>query len=187
MGPKSFPGIFQAIAQGYCRGVEMITLIPSSMLEVDGKCLNTLAEALQVDGALPALKTFDIILPNTPSFLLKLARALMGGAVPLLEHWNLRQRSVTGEDMNTLADMLEARAGIPNCQRLQTFDANFGSWLDNASPDTQIRLLRALLPSLKELGKFQWNAAFDPCFRDVRPHLEILRVRPANDWTSRST
>jgi len=113
---KSFPGIFQAIAQGYCRRVESISLMEISMLEVDEKCLNILVEAIQMERALPALKVVGLSLYNTHSFLSKLARALMGGAVPLLEHWSVNQKRVTEENMEVVADMVEARAGILNCQ-----------------------------------------------------------------------
>jgi hypothetical protein len=53
---------------------------------VDQTHLDILAGALEVDGALPALNILEVNLPTTPHVVAKLAAALMGGALPLLEH-----------------------------------------------------------------------------------------------------
>ena len=138
--------------------------------------LDILAGALEVDGTLPALKKLVIKFRSTPRVLAKLAEALVGGALPLLEHLDLYQNDLTDDDLNLVADMVEKRARIPGCQQLKTFEVNYG-WLREASP-VKIRLLRALLPSLKSLSGFvRWHADFDPCFRGIcPPHLEVLDV-----------
>jgi hypothetical protein len=178
---SAFVRLSQAIAKGWCRGVQCITLSVQGS-EVDEDCLDILIGAIAVDGALPALKEIDFYSLHSILFLSKLARALKGGALPLLEKLRVSQKSVTEEDSKALADMVEARAGIPGCRQLQILDANLGSWLDGTSPSTQIRLVRALLPSLKDFGMVKWNDAFDPCFCDVRPqYLEALRIRVVND------
>ena len=77
--------------------------------------------------------------------------------------------------------MVERRAQISGCHGLTCFSAN-RKWLGGGTP-AEIRLLRALLPSLKNLsGCVCWHAAFDPCFRDIcPPHLEILDVEADNE------
>jgi len=56
------------------------------------------------------------------------------------------------------------------------FDGKYG-WLDQATLAIQVRLLRTLLPSVKELPAFIWNPALEPCFLDVQaPYLTRLDV-----------
>jgi hypothetical protein len=73
--------------------------------------------------------------------------------------------------------MVERRARIPCCEKLKTIELN-DEWLSEASP-VKIRLLRALLPSLRSLsGGACWHADLDHCFRDIcPPHLEDLHVK----------
>lgn len=95
-----------------------------------------------------------------------MSRALQGGAAPVLQHLLIR-----GYDFNygcsddvwyAIADMVEARASLPGCTRFESFDVN--CWLDKAPLEEMIRIMRALLPSIKELREFEWNAAFEACF-----------------------
>lgn len=70
----------------------------------------------------------------------------------------------------------EECASIPRCSRLECFRGNVG-WLDEAPVAIQARLLRTLLRSVKELPEILWDAAFEPCFLDVRaPYLRSLDV-----------
>ena len=63
------------------------------------------------------------------------------------------------------------------CPDIFPFEHSY-KWLFHGTP-AESRLLRALLPSLKNLsGCVRWHAAFDPYFRDIcPPHLEVLGVR----------
>ena len=129
---------------------------------------NLLAAALEAEAALPALKTLQI-LGLSPGGLIALARALQGGSAPVLQHIDIHGRLIGTHDevWDSIADMVEARASLPGCARFESFEV--GWWLTYAPLERQIRLLRALLPSLKTLPKFWWNRAFEACFLDVQP------------------
>ena len=82
--------------------------------------------------------------------------------------------------------MIEARARLPECKRLEYFALQDGwCWFDEVWPATQVRLLRALLPSLKKLNTslkkfntFTWQNAFEPYFLESKaPCLEEFRCR----------
>lgn len=144
--------------------------------------MDILAGALEVDGALPALKILEVNFPSTPHVLAKLAEALVGGTLPLLEHLELHQNDdLTDEDRVLVANMVERRAQIPGCHGLTDFRSN-NYWLGEGTPG-EFRLLRALLPSLVTFaGDFQWHAALDSCFRDIcPPNLEVLKVGVSNE------
>ena len=157
---------------------------------VDQTHLNILTGALEVDGALPALKklVFDFPSIPTPHVVAKLAEALIGGALPLLEHLEIGidkdpSPVFTDEDCVMLANMAERRALIPGCRGLTFFNSSgLCPWLERGTP-AEIRLLRALLPSLKNLSDVCLHqTAFDPCFRDLcPPHLEVLNVTVYDD------
>lgn len=111
-----------------------------------------------------------------------LTRALAGGALPLLEVFHVIQNNVTDDDLNLVADMVETRTHIPGCRGLKEFYTN--DWLHRASAVTgsRLRLLRALLPSLKISPSCTWNDVLEPCFRDVPPlFLETLGITIAPD------
>lgn len=91
------------------------------------------------DGALPAVKIFKVNFRNintTPSFLPKLARALTGGALPLLQELDVEPKTPDDLEVNILADMLENCARIPGCHGLENFHVGF--WPHQASHETQI-------------------------------------------------
>jgi len=99
----------------------------------------------------------------------------------LLKHLHIGFLKENDEDLSSLADMVEARARIPGCQGLKTFETREG-WLDRGSLATRVRLLRVLLPSLQELAFFIWDSAFHPCFIETQPqYLEALRVYALDD------
>jgi len=78
-------------------------------------------------------------------------------------------------DLIAIADMLEARAQIPGCMRLECFEAE--DRFDHGSIATRVRLLRVLLPSVKELPPFTWESDFRACFCEVRaPYLMALTL-----------
>lgn len=123
----------------------------------------------------------EVYLGTTPRVWSKLAEALKGGALPLLEHLKARAHDQTDSDEDLVADMVEGRAQILGCHRLTLFKGDY-AWLGGGNPG-EIRLLRALLPSLKSFsGGVYWHAAFDPCFCDIcPPHLEIFDVEAGDD------
>lgn len=132
-----------------------------------------------MEGALPALRRFKLITVHTPDVLSKLAHALKGGILPLLEHFHVRQCTVFSRDIDLLSDMVEARAQIPRCKPFVVFEgayesSNYGSAERTAA---RIRLLRALVPSLKELPRLEWDPAYEALFHELHPpHLEALRI-----------
>lgn len=128
-GQTTFPGLVQATTQGHCRELETIKMSGEGC-EVDEKCLDNLAGALEVHGALPALKTLEIDFSPTPNVVSKLARALMGGTLPLLERFDVDDYGLTNEDLNLAANMLETRAGIPDCRGFKTFELGQENWLN---------------------------------------------------------
>jgi len=52
--------------------------------------------------------------------------------------------------------MMEARVRLPGCKRLELFVSGGTCWSDPALLANQIRLLRDLLPSVKELPLLTW-------------------------------
>jgi len=102
--------------------------------------MDILAETLQVDGALPAVRTLNVAFGSnlnnpTPPFLPKLARAFIGGALPLLEELDVKYgMGLDDLQLTVVADMLENRARIPGCHGLKTLD---GLWLAGP-PQTKI-------------------------------------------------
>lgn len=131
-----------------------------------------LAGAFEIDGVLPALKTLSGSF-NSNEVLVKLARALSGGTAPLLENFSFPDTQPNVECMDALTGMLEARARNPGCQRLKILHLH-KDWLSLSPPDSQIRLLRLLLPSIRWVSYFCWNAAFEPTFLEMRPVYFIL-------------
>lgn len=165
---RIIPALSQAIAQGCCRGVESIDL-EELRIKIAGERLDILAEALQMRGALPALKILNVKLKSTPRVLPRLAGALEGDTLPVLNRLIVQQVGVNDGDIKSVAIMLERRALIPGCLRLKSFDSN-SNWLAKPSrrhrPDSCVPCCRQSyfthIPS---------DATFEPYFRDVQPAL----------------
>jgi len=112
---------------------------------------------------------------GTRGVLCELASALIGGASPQLQELSLTTEFDDSE-LEFLADLLEARARTPGCKRLERFEGYEG-WLDEAPLPARIRILRALLPSVKDLEQFEWRHGFEACFREVQaPCLTTFAV-----------
>lgn len=178
------PAFSFAIAQGCCRSVESISLdflLPPPPAEH----LEFLAGALEIGGALPALKSLSGKF-NSNEVLVELARALSGGTSPLLENFSFPETFVDRECMDPLTDMLEARARNPGCQRLKTCRLH-QDWRSLGPLESRIRLLRLLLPSVIRTQGFQWNAAFEPVFLESRPiFLDQLMIALVGDGSGPS-
>ena len=156
--------------------------------------LNLLAGALEVEGALSALRILDVGCGLNRDGISKLARALKEGTSPLLQElrfgWDAAPHieelprnfpTPTENDLLALADMVEARANIPGCERLKILGGNPPWWLHDGSLPTLCRLLRALLPSAKALPHLMWDGAFEACFRETQPLLlTALEVELSN-------
>jgi hypothetical protein len=158
---KSLPALCHAIAQGCCRTIKVIDLFlygQRPLLTEDR--VSVLAGAIETNGALPMLKRLSVGCPLTFGSISKLARALAAGTAPEVQElcFDTRLKRVdesgpNGEDLDSIADMLEARARIPGCKKLQYLGMNYNCF-DRASLATQLRLLRLLLPSVKTLPSF---------------------------------
>lgn len=84
------------------------------------------------------------------------------------------------DEIDSVADMLEARAHIPTCKRLECLELN--CWFDRASLAARGRLLRVLLPSVVELQTVTWNRAFESCFLEARaPYLKCVIIFLENE------
>ena len=137
--------------------------------------LSLLTGALEMHGALPALRSLRLQCEVT-GVLSGLASAFSGGTSPQLQELGL-YTNFTDIELQILAGVLEARARIPGCKRLECFQGYLG-WLDNISLAARIRILRALLPSVQDLGQFKWRHGFEACFRKVQaPCLTTFAVR----------
>lgn len=117
-------------------------------------------------GALPELRSLSLQCKSTRGVLCELASALIGGTSPQLQELTL---SIHFDDNELvfLAEILEARARTPGCKRLERFQGCQG-WLDNVSLPARIRILRVLLPSVKDLGQCEWRHGFEACFHEVQ-------------------
>ena len=65
--------------------------------------------------------------------------------------------------------MVEARARIPACPGFEYIDDEKRYWFDQVTQETQIRLLSALLPSIKYLPTFTWDDDLEACFIEMKP------------------
>jgi len=129
----------------------------------------------------PLLAEVTLNYEMTPDGLSNLARALMGGTAPQLQDLGMGGIGSfnKGYDMVIIADMLEARASIPGCARFKSLRVGNYRWFDDASLETQIRLLRVLLPSIERLPDLSWKRGFVDCFCEVQaPFLTDLELSP---------
>jgi len=165
----------QAIVQDCCRGIGSITVCHDRDCALTKERSSLLAGALEVHGALPALRSFTLQCEGTRGVLCELASAIIGGASPQLQELSLTTEFDDSE-LEFLADLLEASVRTPGCKRLERFEGYEG-WLDKASLPARIRILRALLPSVKDLEQFEWRHGFKACFREVQaPCLTTFAV-----------
>lgn len=173
---ESIPALCQAIVQGRCRKMKKLHLaVQKDAMTWERQ--NLLAAALEVGGALLVLRTLHIDCPLNPGGLSMLARALMGGTSPQLQKLRFDSSKADDNDMNDIAIMIEARAGIPGCQRLESVEGENEAWFDRRSREVRIRLLRALLPSVNELPPLTWHASFEACFCESQwPFVTRLEV-----------
>ena len=113
--------------------------------------MRSLASAMQTPGALEALEVLHLSSANSPPVTIRLlAKALTCGAAPSLRHLNLGYTKVTTAGVEALAAMVEARAQRPACRGLEAFPG-IGRIFDGCSETASCGLLRALLPTLREL------------------------------------
>ena len=149
------PAFCQAIAQGCCQGVKSVRFFYREKTRTD--CVSALIGALEIDGALPVLAVMSVLCYLGPGGIPRLARALANGTAPQLQDFHIE--NCENNDLEALADMMEARARFPSCKGLKVFDAG-PYWFEDALPGTRIRLLRALLPSVKYLPSHLIRADF---------------------------
>lgn len=114
---ESMQAFCLAIAQGCCQGVECVELLYWE--ETRPESVSALIGALEIDGALPMLRRLSVNLYRPPGAILQLARALARGTPPLLTDLTIEYCETN--DLEALADMMEARARLPGCQRLRDF------------------------------------------------------------------
>lgn len=97
--------------------------------------------ALEVDGALPALKKLVVTFSHTPNVLAELADALAGGALPLLKYLDVQQDLADEdlvEDLDKVADMVERRAQIHGCHALTFSRSNIHTNGSSMAPPRKV-------------------------------------------------
>lgn len=173
-------GLCQAVVQGCCRELEALVLYESEKESIlTQKGLDLLSGAFEADGALPKLRILVLSFVLQPGGLSKLPKALAGGTAPLLQKFLFNATECNEDDLASIADMLEARALIPSCKILESLEGiGNDHWFDDATLETKIRLLRALLPIAKELPAFTWENAFEACFLQA-PALYLTCIEVA--------
>ena len=130
-----------------------------------------------MDGALTSLRIRDVAYKLSPGHMFTLTRVLANGIAPSLEKFYFHERGFNEDDVSSLADMVEARARIPECKGLKHIDGNGEVWFDKASLATRVRLLRALLPFAAYLSIFTGRLDFEACFCEVQaPHLTTFHI-----------
>ena len=171
---EALPAMCLAIVQGCCRRVENLNL-NGRYTNMTQECRSLLAGVLELDGVLAGLRNFVVNCNFTHGQLSSLTKALAGGTSPFLTHFCFFGTDLDENDFNCFADMLEVRARIPGCMRLECFEAE--GWFDHVSVATRIRLLRILLPSVTEFPFFDLLSAFGASFCEVRaPYLTVLKI-----------
>lgn len=108
-----------AIAWGGTGGV---TYVKIQLESITAEQMNALALAFKVKRALPALQRLAWLIKSGD--IVDLARALSTGTVPLLRDLNLLPAPVSDGGLNSLSRMLEMRALIPGCERLNLIPPN---------------------------------------------------------------
>jgi hypothetical protein len=132
---EAISGLCQAIVQGCCAGVELIVLYGSDEVPiVTQEGLDHLAEALEANDALPKLKILIVncVLPS--GGLSKLAKALAGGTAPLLQKFHFDANECNQGDLDSIADMLQARTLISSYKMLESVEGiGNDDWFDEAT------------------------------------------------------
>jgi len=105
------------------------------------------------------------------------------GAAPLLQKFHSDASDCNEDDQDSIADMLETRALIPSCKKFESLEGiGNDHWFDEATLETEIRLLRAMLPFTKVLPALTWESAFEPCFIEApAPYLTRIEVALQGD------
>lgn len=107
--------------------------------------------------------------------------ALASDTAPRLEKIHFNGVRLNDADLDAIAAMLEARARIVGCKRIECLKYSQGDF-DRASLATRIRLLRALLPSVKELPFLNWENAIESCFLELKaPYVHSFTTCLANE------
>ena len=145
---------------------------------------------MRIPGVLPRLEQLCFL--PTPywqaGMLPVLAGSLAAHACPSLRVLELGNEGFNDEDLEALAAMLEVRALCPACCGLEIVLAQ--RILSRHHPlALRTRLMRCLLPTVKELGPFCWQA-YEECFVSIRPRqLLTCKVKgpgvpPVEVWES---
>jgi len=180
---EAIPSLCLAIVQDCCRRLQEIKL-GSWRADVNAVLTrhqsDLLAAAFEKDAALSALRILHVNYTLAPDGVSKLTRALRRGTAPQRQDLHfpfLPDARCRDDKMTAVADMLEARARIPGCKRLERFNVN-RCWLSGGLLATRIRLLRVLLPSILDLpDMLTWNQAYEPSFIEARaPYVTALDV-----------
>lgn len=179
------PHLLTCFRRGDLRMLKQLTFT----IEISQNCVSTLADLLG-ENALPVLKVFSIDAYENADNVVTIMQAFQGGACPLLEELQIgipfdNYYAPTEEEpsmervergMEAIASAFEIRAAAGTCQGLQyLLDED---WLTPGSVAVRTRLLRALLPSIKELPLIdRLHLDFAAAVKEIgAPYLEYLTV-----------
>ena len=97
-----------------------------------------------------------------------LTRALAGGAAPSLQYFYFNEGRLNEDDVSSLADMVEARARIPECKGLKHIDGNHEIWF--AFRHFLPRSFRALCPTARSTNIHTTTSPYTSGRGDTHTH-----------------
>lgn len=182
------PCFLASIRLGHFRQLKEL-ILPDKNIFLN--CLSTLA-GLIAEGALPVLAEFKMLESQKKGAIAKIMQGFQAGGCPLLTtlkvpisfyrtfvtadgiEARVLDIGQTEQNMEALASTFEARAARGGCEGLYK---SGNVWSQHVDWEVHTRLLRVLLPSIKEVPYFQWDLELARTVRDIgAPHLEFLTV-----------
>lgn len=175
---EAIPALSISILKGCCHRVEMLDLSMENSVLTQQQ-LYLLEAVLEADEVLPELKCLKFHCTFMDDGLPRLARALASGSAPQLQYFLFNDTDCHEDDLIAI-DMVEARARILGCHRLDILCRNSAIWLDRASVKLKFD---SCMPYCRPLRSSR-NSHFEPCFLEKQaPYLLNFSVRIENDGT----
>lgn len=148
---KTLAPLVAAIGQGHCKSVKYIGIYIDSPLDTEAS--RVLAKVFDDDG-LPSLETFCLGLSGGGKLNLGTIKALLEhlskGASPKLTELRLPPQLMPQENLEALADALEARVKLGCCYGL-TMNPFYSDLYKPAAKDVLGRIIRSCIPTLKRI------------------------------------
>ena len=173
--------IARGIAAGHCRSLEELCIkfpplggfvCKSDFLSVNH--IQSMVDAICAENALPNLTSLSLNgLFSTHGLSYLTEHLSLPGVLPSLKQLAIEHEfdDYSDSEVEMVADMIEARAKHATSGALEKFD---GMWFQGGPTQARIRMLRVLLPSLKELTLLWETEIGTSCFGNdlSAPNLE---------------